>query len=685
MRLDFNFRVIICLFLLSLLTLVAHRLGVLDIELSLTDPSQVLDVGAIAEGNTVGTFSSENETLSNHCFVKESATYRLCGISIVLGQEGTENGIDLRLYDRLELKVRYQSDSPEPKVRVTFRNFDPIYSNSDDYVSLKFNTITLEPNIYDDSIVVPLNAFQVENWWIEQFKVGFANSHLDFSNVSLVEIVNDGQPSLGDHTITLHTATLYGQLVSEIELLKIILVVWLTGAVWLVARQRNKLKVISSTDTLTGLNNRRGISHWVSSRLALQLHSTPLSMFYFDLDDFKKVNDSYGHRVGDELLCGFCQRISQYLETNYANYKYAFARLSGDEFTLVFKSLTEQHVNGLAKDLLRCLVQPICLSGHDISVNVSLGVAQSDADTHTFEDLMAKADSAMYFAKKRGKNQFKIFDESVSEEIFYRKQVAEKIRQALNNDEFHLNFMPIFDSQTLRTQCCEVLLRCHAESLKGIGPDVFIPIAEEFNLIEDIDMWVIESTFALMQKHAAFLQDNPIHFCLNISAAELHNTQFPKHVRRLLKKYAVMSQWIEFEITETSLIETDERCIVILHEIRELGIKLALDDFGTGYTAFSQLINYPVDCLKIDKSFVDDISANKDTQGTMVRAIISIAKSYRMTTIAEGIESLEQYQYLQQHQCDLMQGYWYSKPLLWKNFQDLINQPLADKFKKLIK
>lgn len=290
----------------------------------------------------------------------------------------------------------------------------------------------------------------------------------------------------------------------------------------------------------------------------------------------------------------------------------------------------------------------------------------------------------MYYAKKEGKNRYKMFNESISKDIFFRKQTAEKLKNAIVDDAFQLNFMPIIDAKSLEIISVEVLIRTNAPLLKGVGPDSFIQIAEEFNLIKHIDLWVIEATFKQIVKERALLNRIPLIFCINISAVELHNPDFVVQLKALLDLYQISPNIIELELTETSLVETDLMSISTLKAINALGVKLTLDDFGTGYTAFSQLINYPVDCLKIDKSFIENLHSNDDTTATMIKAIISIAKSYQLKTIGEGIEQRQQYEFLVEHGCDMIQGYLFAKPMTWNYLKKLINDPKSLEARRLI-
>ena len=670
---EFNVKAIILLLFLSICAFSAHPFGFLDTSISIINSPGIQRIEAISNANT-NTVLKYDEKIIVDCRLLKLSRYDFCGVSIKLGAPEIEQGLDLAGYDKLALTLHFKAPVVTAKIKVSFRNFNSNYAVAGDDVSLKFNSIIYNPNLHNATVVVPFNALQVDNWWASQYQVGLDNSQVDLSNISLFEVFTDNLTAPGEYQIAVHSAVLNGKLISEANLLKLIFVIWLSSAICLITLQRNKLKIIATTDLLTGLYNRRGISEWTNKFLSMNKPHSTLYIFYLDLDDFKKVNDTYGHLVGDELLIGFCTRIQRYLDT-MPDKRFVFARLSGDEFTLITRGVEKAELTDFAENLLEVLTLPISLNEHKIMARASLGIALFEQGINTFEDLLARADSAMYYAKKEGKNQYKLFDESVSKDIFFRKQTAEKIKNALADNAFHLNFMPIFDSHSLAVVSVEVLLRTHAKSLEGIGPDIFIPIAEEYELIEKIDLWVIEATFKQITKERDFLAQNPLIFCINISAAELHNPLFASQLKALLYLYKIDPRSIEIELTETSLVEADQLSIDTLNEIRELGIKLALDDFGTGYTAFSQLINYPVDCLKIDKSFIDNLDSPDSTQATMIKAIIAIAKSYQLKTVAEGIEHRAQYHYLTEHGCNMMQGYLFAKPMIWKGLKNFLEDP----------
>jgi len=672
---DFNTRIIISLFILSISIFAAHRLGWLNTSFSLTSGKHIQQVAAIAAGNVTSTLNTDNANISSQCTITNLEGFNLCGLAFRFGHVGYDNGIDLSQYDRIQITTVYTSPNPRSRLKVSLRNYNPLYANTKDEVSLKFNTITYIPTANDNNIEVPLNKFMVENWWVSQYNVDFANSELEFTNIKLLEFLSDGMSDLGNYEITVSKVVLYGQLITEKGLLKLMLLIWLIVGIILISVQKNKLRVVAYTDHLTGLYNRRGLHYWLRKNPA----GSKSCIFHVNIDNFKKVNDSYNHLIGDQLLTAFCLRLQEFLTTQG---QHVFARLSGDEFIIILSNTDTQKAHTTANNLFSVLKPPFLLNGHKVFVHISLGIAVADKQTQNFESLLMQASAAMYQAKKDGKNQSKLFDDNLLSDISLRKKITQQIEYSIQNNLFYLSFMPIFHSTTLEIVSVEVLIRSTDELLKKVGPSVYIPIAEETDLIKKIDLWVIEQTFIQIRQAEPILINHPLTLCINISAIELHNTHFSQQVQELITKYDILPSCIEFELTETSLVEADGKSINTLQELRNLGVKLALDDFGTGYTAFNQLIHYPVNCLKIDKSFIDNLNLKGQAHKTMIRAILSIAKAYQLNTIAEGIENYQQYQYLVEQGCDYIQGYLFSKPIPWQRLEQLLQNPETEQLLK---
>jgi EAL domain-containing protein (putative c-di-GMP-specific phosphodiesterase class I) len=320
----------------------------------------------------------------------------------------------------------------------------------------------------------------------------------------------------------------------------------------------------------------------------------------------------------------------------------------------------------------------------EINLNVSIGIAMHNSSSESASEILKHADAAMYHAKHSGKNQYCFFNIDILKELSERKEIELSIRKALEDDEFKLLFMPIYQCNNLKMIGAEVLIRSTSKKLSEVGPEKYIPIAESHGLIREIDLWVIENTFIKIKNIIYRPGMENLWFAINISALELHNRQFPEKVKQLLHKHDIPPHRIEFEVTETSLVSQDEISIATLNKLKKLGVSLSLDDFGTGYTAFNQLMNYPVNNLKLDRSFVSNIASQDKNHASMVDIVLTIANSYNMKVVAEGVETKEQLQYLQKLNCNYVQGYLLSKPIEWTEFMTYFQDEIStEKIKKM--
>lgn len=683
MRIDLNTRTLLLLLALSCLSIIMHRIGVFNTHFDFLDASKGFAHVSNRDSSSTVSHEFKDSTLSMACSINETEGYRYCGTAIRLNEDPSK-GYDLTSYENILLDVEFKTPlSNQPNtynpMRLMLRNFDAAYSTKDNTSSLKYNTIQFEPSKELFEKPIPLQSLQVSSWWIHQYKISYEEAQPDLSNVSLIEFETGNAKAIGDYTIIVKKFVLQGNLFSESALLKFLLALWLSASILMVKRQHQALTVLSNQDPLTGLVNRRGLNRWLDRYFSSGNGTHNIVMFYIDIDDFKTINDTYGHLVGDHLLREFCLTIKNELNNirinDIAN-DYILARLSGDEFALIVDGVNDVQMTDIGNRLIKRFGEIIIVDGAEITVNASIGIARNPKGLQSPTILMGHADAAMYHSKKNGKNQYKIFDDKVHEDILFRKHISSSLRHAIENQLFSLVFMPIYNSSPLKLHGAEVLLRCTSEELHSVGPDIFIPIAEEYGLIREIDLWVIESTFKHIAEHKACIDDKV--FCINISALELINPAFPNKLEALLEKYDIPPGQIELELTETSLIDVDENSIALLHALRELGVGLALDDFGTGYTAFNQLINYPVSSLKIDRAFVNSLdSLGKDS--LMVDVILAIAESYELNVIAEGVETEYQQAYLTNKNCQFLQGYHLSKPVAWPVFKSFLLADKADK------
>lgn len=442
----------------------------------------------------------------------------------------------------------------------------------------------------------------------------------------------------------------------------------------LVSTQKAAIEREAGEDYLTGILNRRSFSEWLNREIPrAAAKNQVMALLYIDLDDFKRINDGYGHSVGDKLLQQFSERIRKTIragdQLGSLDGSSRFARLAGDEFSLVLTDVTgPKGVEAFVKRLLESLEKSFAIDKLKLSVNASVGIAMTGMDGDNFEKLLRNADAAMYRAKRDGKKRYQFFNEDIASTINAEKEIERGIELTLDNDEFELSFMPIYGSKDLSIAAVEVLLRTRGDALRDINPERYIKVAEECGLIYRIDLLVLEQT---MMKIAS-VQQMPLLknlvFCINISARELLNTEIVNNVAELLHKYEIKPELVELEITETSLVANNIKGIEVLDKLKELGVRLSLDDFGTGNTAFNQLSDYPVDVLKIDRSFVKNIGKNEGIGGSMVDVILTLAQLYKLTIVAEGVETENQLRYLQQHNCHYVQGYYLCKPLEWEEF-----------------
>ncbi len=429
-------------------------------------------------------------------------------------------------------------------------------------------------------------------------------------------------------------------------------------------------------DTLTGLPNRWSFKTNLERIITrAEKDKQRIGLLYIDLDNFKQVNDQHGHEAGDRLLLKFSERLSEVLRPYDQLFKPqagSVARLAGDEFVVLIPNIKDPlDASTVAARILNIFKGGFSVDDVDHMIYASIGIAVYPEDSTKPADLLHHADVAMYDAKNSGRNCFRFFTQEISDKLRQRQLIEKGLRLALDKEHFTLVYMPIFDCRDNTIVAVEVLLRCHNPELEGLGPDHFIPVAEATGLIKDIDLWVVDNALqaqGVLQKEHHFTGK----ICINISGVELHNELFPDQVKELLDRHNIKPESVELEVTETAFVAGDGTALKTLNALNELGVSLALDDFGTGYTAFNQLIHYPADCLKIDRSFVNDLFVEREARHKMVMIIQSLAKLYDLRVIAEGVETEAQLAYLKELGCDWAQGYFLSRPLAWGDLCQLL-------------
>ncbi|MBB5391452.1 MULTISPECIES: bifunctional diguanylate cyclase/phosphodiesterase [unclassified Herbaspirillum] len=422
-------------------------------------------------------------------------------------------------------------------------------------------------------------------------------------------------------------------------------------------------------DALTGLPNR----NMLHEHLQRAIHSARqkgglTAVAFVDLDQFKYINDSLGHQVGDELLKTVAQRLLSCLRDSDM-----VARQGGDEFVLVLQNQTEGDV-GIAEVMQRILAavsRPWQAGEREFHITSSIGVSRYPTDGKDVETLLKKADSAMYKAKEQGRNNFQFFAPWMDTQVSNRLEMLISLRRALDQQEFKLFYQPKLSLKDGRIIGAEALIRWESPEQGMVAPDRFIPFAEEAGLIVPIGEWVLRT--ACRQNKA--WQDAglpPIPVAVNLSPRQM-NQALPEFVANVLAESGLSASWLELEITENVVMKDAEKTVATLNTLKRLGLQISVDDFGTGYSSLSYLRRFPVDALKIDKSFVRDIARDADS-AAIVKAVISLAHILNLRVIAEGVEDEEQHAFLRENGCDEVQGYYFGKPMAVADFTERLRQ-----------
>jgi len=410
-------------------------------------------------------------------------------------------------------------------------------------------------------------------------------------------------------------------------------------------------------DSLTKLPNRKLFEDrlWQIFKLSKGITSQ-YAVLFLDLDRFKFINDSLGHHLGDEFL----KHVSKRLIENVGKTD-TVARFGGDEFAVLLPNTNREDTIELATRLNLALAQPFEIMGHSLTVSASIGIAFNNGEDESVDALIKKADTAMYYTKKYGKNNFTIYTQELEEKTAYKLIIEKDLKTAITNEEFLLHYQPIIDLKTGELSAMEALIRWNHPSEGLIPPDHFIPVSEESGQIVSIGAWVLHTACTQNKKW----QDSgypPFKICVNISTIQLQHPNFVQTVRTILEEAGLDAKWLELEVTESILMEDTKTLKDSLINLRDLGISMSIDDFGTGYTSLNYLRQFSFDRVKIDRSFVGDIG-NALHGKAITSTIISLAHNLGMGVVAEGIEDETQLSFLNAENCDVGQGYYFSKPL----------------------
>lgn len=432
-----------------------------------------------------------------------------------------------------------------------------------------------------------------------------------------------------------------------------------------------ELRKLANSDTLTSLPNR---SYFQANQLRLVQNKIPHALLVFDLDNFKKINDSMGHEVGDVLLCKVAERLLSVGRKNDTVY-----RLGGDEFSIIVENTNEIHtITSIAKDILRTIAMPLKLRNQEVVLYSSIGIVLYPEDGISPQELLKNADTAMYHAKDTGGNKYQFFSDSMNKKAVKRLQIENLIRHGLKQDYFSVFYQPKIEIATGKVAGMEALVRFETPSKGIISPLAFIPVSEETGQIIDIGEIVLrKACFATKKWVDSGLFEGRI--AVNLSAVQFTQPNLVEMISEILAESQLPAKYLELEITEGTVMNSPQAAIDTMLHIRSMGIHLSLDDFGTGYSSLAYLKKFPLNTLKIDKAFVDDIEHSEQGRN-MVATIVTIAHNLGLQVVAEGVETSQQLSFLSGLRCEQLQGYLYSKPLPQHDFQKyLLSHQITDK------
>lgn len=426
-------------------------------------------------------------------------------------------------------------------------------------------------------------------------------------------------------------------------------------------KEFQNINFLANYDVITEIPNRYYFNKYLKRKLQSQSIGGSFAVLFIDINNFKNVNNTYGHGVGDLVL----KQISRQIEKKINQFGF-IARYSGDEFLLTLENLDDNEISSVIERIIESFSSPFCINGFDIKISICVGVSQFPKDGQSEELLIKQSENAMYQAKKEGRNKYKFYAFDENEGRVDTLKIEIELHKAIENNQLLLHYQPKINLNTGKIVGVEALLRWNHPEWGMVSPSTFIPVAEETGLILPIGEWALNA--ACKQNKTWQQQGFSTVVSVNLSAIQFNQTNIIDTIESILQKTGLEPHFLEIEIIESMTVDID-RTILMLQQLKKIGVRVSIDDFGTGFSSLSYLKNFPVDTLKIDQSFVKELRNNPNDE-TIVKTIISMAHNLNLIVVAEGIETKEQLVFLQQHLCDEGQGYFLSKPLTASQLQE---------------
>lgn len=516
-------------------------------------------------------------------------------------------------------------------------------------------------------IVHPADRQAVQAWFTDTCQgqsTASITHRLQFANEEIKHVRLMAEPV---HAETGEVSRLYGVMQDITEL----------------RQAENRVRELAFTDTVTGLPNRAFFHERLAHTIGMaRRNGRRMALLFLDLDDFKRINDTLGHEIGDRVLKDVAERLHHSIrETDVAGRPLGespgsrddLARLGGDEFTLLLTEIGDaSDAAVVARRILDSARRPITVDSYEIFVTISIGIAVYPNDGDDIDSLLRNADLAMYFSKRHGKNRYQFFDVHMNETAQRKMKMENRLRQALDTDALSLAYQPQLDMRNGEICGLEALLRWDDPMLGAVSPMDLIPLAEDTGLIMPVGEWVLRK--ACTQAKAWLDAGLPIQrVAVNVSVTQLVQPEFPGRVRLILGETGLPPEILELEVTESLLVKDADATIRTLSALKDIGVLLAIDDFGTGYSNLGYLKSYPIDRLKIDRMFVQEVNSDPEN-AAIASAVIAMADSLRLRVIAEGVETPEQKYFFEQRQCDEIQGFLFSRPLSVEEVPEMLKK-----------
>lgn len=432
-------------------------------------------------------------------------------------------------------------------------------------------------------------------------------------------------------------------------------------------KQNKAITELATMDALTGLSNRHVCYERVTQVLQQALEeNTRFSLLFIDLDCFKKINDTLGHHVGDELLIQVSQRLMKNIRADDTA-----SRLGGDEFTVILTQVQDiTIVTQTANKLLNELAKPYFIEGREINITASIGVGLYPADGKSVKDIFKNSDTAMYHVKENGRNNVELYKPSMQDDAALDQALETALSKAIDNNELSVHYQPKLDTTTHKLCGMEALMRWNNGTHGNVPPSEFIPIAESSGLVNSLGSWILHRS-CMQNATWQALGLRPLPVTVNISKIQLSDQHFIQSIDKALEDSGLPPQFLELEITESTIIQSNELVKNNIERLKERGIKLQIDDFGTEFSSLRTLNQFSISTLKIDRSYIRSITSNSD-HASIVSAIIAMSKSLKLDIIAVGVEEIEQLTLLTASGCQIVQGFLVSKPLSDREFEELL-------------